>query len=425
MFAPIFYDSNQSHFFMKKFYLFFQILCAVVLVLFFANNTFAQIVITNDSPYNESFEGIGLSNWTTEALSGSDVWADTYSEHHSGSKSINYSSSLFGDFMNMDFENLDILELLEVFSDMQNIGNGSARFTSPVLDLSGLGNSATLKFYRKQVTSMMPQTLTVYYRTSSSAQWQYLQQFTNTASNWTEETVNLPNLSSTYQISFVGVFDAENATGDLDIMSLMTGGDNMDFSSNIYLDDVYVGSGTGGGSSSCPTPQGLSINYISANGATANWSGAATNYTVEYGPVGFAHGNGTTVTAQNPLYTFTGLTPNTNYDVYVRSNCSGGTTSDWAYTSFTTSPSNGIDENGLSYLTVSPNPTTGLIRCTLNSNPTNTRLQVMDVYGKLLMDQTVKETTTELDLTDKASGIYFLRVIEGNNILTTQKVIRR
>lgn len=327
--------------------------------------------------------------------------------------------------MNMDFENLDILELLEVFSDMQNIGNGSARFTSPVLDLSGLGNSATLKFYRKQVTSMMPQTLTVYYRTSSSAQWQYLQQFTNTASNWTEETVNLPNLSSTYQISFVGVFDAENATGDLDIMSLMTGGDNMDFSSNIYLDDVYVGSGTGGGSSSCPTPQGLSINYISANGATANWSGAATNYTVEYGPVGFAHGNGTTVTAQNPLYTFTGLTPNTNYDVYVRSNCSGGTTSDWAYTSFTTSPSNGIDENGLSYLTVSPNPTTGLIRCTLNSNPTNTRLQVMDVYGKLLMDQTVKETTTELDLTDKASGIYFLRVIEGNNILTTQKVIRR
>lgn len=406
---------------MKKFYHFFQSLCAIALVLFFTSNAFAQIVVTNDSPYNESFEGLGLSNWTTEAVTGSDLWQDIYTEHHSGSKCVNYSSSLFGNFMNMDFENLDILELFEVLSDMQNIGNGSARIISPVMDITGITGAPTLRFYRKQNTSLIPQTLYVFYRNSASAQWAMLQQYTNTT-DWTEETLTLPTPSATYQIAFMGYFDAETAGDNIDIMSLMMGGDNMDFSSNIYLDDVYVGSGSG---SPCPTPTNLTISYINANGATANWSGTANSYTVEYGPVGFAHGSGTTVTAQNPVYTFTGLTPNTTYDVYVRANCGGDVTSDWAQTNFTTSNGSGIGENGISCLTIAPNPTTGLVRCTLNENFSNARLQVLDVYGKLLMEQPVTEATTELDFSDKASGIYFLRVISDNDVLTTQKVIRR
>ena len=404
---------------MKKIYQFFQILCAAVLVFFFANSTFAQIVVTDDTPYTDSFEGLGLNGWTTEAVSGSDVWADTYNEHHTGSKCVNYSSSLFGDFMNMDFENLDILELFEVLGDMQNVGNGSARIISPILDLSGISGTASLRFYRKQTSMMIPQTLYVFYRNSPSAQWGMLQQYTNTT-DWTEESVTLPSLSATYQIAFLGYFDAESASADLDIMSLMMGGDNMDFSSDIYLDDIFIGVG---GSSPCNPPQNVSVSYITATTANVNWSATADNYTVEYGPAGFNHVNGTTATAQNTLYTISGLTPNTTYDVYVRCNC-GNTTSGWAQTSFTTTNQNAIDENS-NALTVAPNPTTGIVRCTLNDEFTNARLQVLDVYGKLLMEQTVTEAVTELDFSDKASGIYFLRVIDGNNVLTTQKVVRR
>ena len=404
---------------MKKLYQFFQILCATLLVLFFANNTFAQIVVTDDTPYTDSFEGLGLSGWTTEAISGSDLWTDTYNDHHSGSKCVNYSSSLFGDFMNMDFENLDILELFEVLSDMQNVGNGSARIISPILDLSGISGTVNLRFYRKQTSMMIPQTLYVYYRNSPSAQWTMLQLYTNTT-DWTEESLTLPSPSATYQIAFTGFFDAESASSDIDIMSLMMGGDNMDFSSDIFLDDIFIGVG---GSSPCNPPQNVSVSYITATTANVNWSATADNYTVEYGPAGFNHVNGTTVTAQNTLYTISGLTPNTTYDVYVRCNC-GNTNSGWAQTSFTTANGDGIAENS-NALTVAPNPTTGIVRCTLNSNFTNARLQVLDVYGKLLMEQTVTEAVTELDFSNKASGIYFLRVIDGNNVLTTQKVVRR
>ena len=408
---------------MKKLYHFFQVFCAVVFALFLANGAFAQVVITDDNPYNQGFEGTGLSGWTNEAITGSDAWTDIYTEHHSGSKCVNYSSSLFGSFMNMDFENLDILELWQVLSDMQNIGNGSARFVSPVLDLSGLGGQATLRFYRRQTSMMIPQVLSVYYRTTSSGQWVLLQQYSNTT-DWTEETLTLPNLTATYQISFVGFFNAENASADLDIMSLMMGGNDMDFSSDIYIDDVYIGSGSGS-SSSCDAPQNLTINYITHNSATANWGGTATNWTVEIGPAGFSHGSGATYTAQNPLYTFTGLAPNTSYDVYVRANCAGGATSNWAQASFTTTNNTGIGENSTACLSIFPNPTTGLVHCTFNNELTNTRLQVLDVYGKLLMEQIVTEAAVELDFSNKASGVYFLRVVSDNQVVTTQKVVRR
>ena len=65
------------------------------------------------------------------------------------------------------------------------------------------------------------------------------------------------------------------------------------------------------------------------------------------------------------------------------------------------------------------------MRCTLNTLPSNTRLQGLDVYGKLLMEKEVSEQTMELDFSDKAAGLYFLRVVSDNKVVTTQKVIRR
>ena len=47
------------------------------------------------------------------------------------------------------------------------------------------------------------------------------------------------------------------------------------------------------------------------------------------------------------------------------------------------------------------------------------------MFGKLLMEQPVTESTTVLDLSDRASGVYFMRVVSDNKVVTTQKVVRR
>ena len=52
------------------------------------------------------------------------------------------------------------------------------------------------------------------------------------------------------------------------------------------------------------------------------------NYELEYGPVGFTQGTGTTINPTTAAATLTGLNPSTNYDYYLRSNC-GTTQSVW------------------------------------------------------------------------------------------------
>ena len=409
---------------MKKLYQLCQVLGAVFFVFLFVNNTSAQIVVTSNNPYTYGFEN-GLNNWTSEAISGSDVWAESYNAYHTGTKSVNYSGSMFGDFLNLGQNGGNdwtvILQLMQMMSQLDNMGNSSARLISPIFDLSGMGGQATLRFYRKQSTMMIPQILYVFYRTSSTGQWNPLEEYTTTT-DWTEETVTLPSTSATYQICFMGVFNVENM-GNIDYTDFMDPNAMTNFASDIFIDDIYVGSASGTGpSTDCDAPINVASNYVTANSATITWGGPGLNWTLEYGPAGFTQGSGTTVTAQNPTYTLTGLAANTAYDVYIRTNCTSGS-STWAHTTFTTSGGNAISENS-NILSIAPNPTTGIVRCNFN-NVNNTRLQVLDVYGKLLMEQVVTESTTEIDFSDKASGIYFLRVIDGNSILTTQKIVRR
>ena len=79
----------------------------------------------------------------------------------------------------------------------------------------------------------------------------------------------------------------------------------------------------------CATPHGVSATNIQQTGATINWTGAGSNYIIEYGAQGFAPGTGATagagtvvsnVASGHSLSTLTGATV---YDVYVRQVCAG------------------------------------------------------------------------------------------------------
>jgi len=82
---------------------------------------------------------------------------------------------------------------------------------------------------------------------------------------------------------------------------------------------------------SCVKPTNAGATNITTNSVDLTWnSNSMTAWDIEYGPDGFTQGTGGTLvtnTSDNP-YSLMGLSENTAYDFYVRSNC-GATSSDW------------------------------------------------------------------------------------------------
>ncbi len=81
---------------------------------------------------------------------------------------------------------------------------------------------------------------------------------------------------------------------------------------------------------SCPAPTNLSADNVTGTSADLSWTGSGSSYDFEWGAVGFTQGTGTMVTGASNPYPLGGLTPNTNYEYYVRANCGGGDYSAWA-----------------------------------------------------------------------------------------------
>ena len=83
----------------------------------------------------------------------------------------------------------------------------------------------------------------------------------------------------------------------------------------------------------CPVPSNLVCNdFSNASNIQISWNGGIGNssWDIVYGPMGFnpEDGDGTEITVYDSTYTFTGLTQDEPYHIYVRSNCGGGDVSD-------------------------------------------------------------------------------------------------
>ena len=91
------------------------------------------------------------------------------------------------------------------------------------------------------------------------------------------------------------------------------------FGNNVIVDQVTVSQ-----IPTCLKPSGLSASPLITS-ANLNWTenNSATSWTEEYGTPNFSLGSGIQVTASSNPFMLTGLTASTNYEYYVRSNCSG------------------------------------------------------------------------------------------------------
>ena len=111
----------------------------------------------------------------------------------------------------------------------------------------------------------------------------------------------------------------------------------------IYFDDLNVDL-----IPSCKRPGDVTVSNADMTSAVVAWTerGNATAWEIEYGPVGFTPGSGTTIQASTNPFTLTGLTSGTQYDVYVRANCGAGDISDVSlnHATFATSLCNAADQ---------------------------------------------------------------------------------
>lgn len=74
-------------------------------------------------------------------------------------------------------------------------------------------------------------------------------------------------------------------------------------------------------------------------------------------------------------------------------------------------------------LEIYPNPFTNKLRINYSLN-TNGALEVFNLLGKKLHTQTITNNLTVLDLSSQPDGVYFVKVIDGNKVIT-RKVIKQ
>ena len=194
------------------------------------------------------------------------------------------------------------------YTEASGSNNGDvAELISPIFDLSSLTQPQLTFYYYMYGADIGTLSVDTYDgSTWTNDVWTLSgQQQTSDSDSWLEANVNFANTVTKIR------FRAIRADGYLGDMA---------------IDDILIQE-----QPSCLHPVSLSASNITVDSAELSWTenGSATTWNIEYGPTGFAQGQGTTVAVTNNPYTLTGLTSATSYDFYVQADCGGGDTSTW------------------------------------------------------------------------------------------------
>ncbi len=159
-------------------------------------------------PFNETFETASpsINCWSNILVAGAANW--TYATGSSGGS----VTTAHGGTRNARFVSMS-----------PSGGNTPiTKLVSPVLDLSAFSGADLSFWYAQEVWAGDQNTMTVYYRISSSDPWVSLATYTSSVAAWTQVTLSLPGVTSTYQIAFEGHnnYGRANVVDDVTITGL-------------------------------------------------------------------------------------------------------------------------------------------------------------------------------------------------------------
>ena len=353
--------------------------------------TFCDAVTT--FPFTEDFEHNGLlpDCWSQEYVYGNLDWDFQAGSHTNGNIHDAHSGSYNAFFFAQSNDGL------------------TTRLVTPLLDLSNMAEAYLTLWYAQQSWGNNQDQLAVYYRSNPNNQWQLLTSYFTSVNFWTKDSLELPNLSATYQIAFVAVAN---------------------YGYGIVLDDITIDGSI--------TPVVIDPT-VTTNAATDVTQTTATLNATIYNPDNVAitdkgfewkpsndgnyaliQGTGSGNTFTSPL---TGLTANTEYTFRAFINYNGETIYGDEMT-FTTEAV-GIDNITLANsISLMPNPADNFIELRVNSSVEVIEAVVYNAFGQMVQTVTLTDNHARIDISDMASGMYFVRV-NGENATATKKFIKK
>ncbi|MEQ8623496.1 MAG: fibronectin type III domain-containing protein [Vicingaceae bacterium] len=286
---------------MKKISTLSKLFLVSIILSFNAFNATSQVLL------NEDFSsGLLPVNWTTSSVSAGDLWEYGGSVDFGSTSTINDPFGNSGEYAHIDFsDDPDTTSLI-----------------TPIVDISTLTNPRLTFYYISQTTST---SFSPYNRLIvdywDGAAWINITVIdTLTTVGWTEYDFNI----STYTFGTDSVqfrFSAQEGGAAIGGTGTAT------FDQDLALDDVTIEE-----TPTCLVPTSISASSIVDTSLSLSWTenNSATQWEIQYGTTGFTLGTGTDSLVNSNPKTIVGLTPDTEYDFYVRSICLVGDTSAWS-----------------------------------------------------------------------------------------------
>jgi len=171
----------------------------------------------------------------------------------------------------------------------------------------------------------------------------------------------------------------------------------------------------------CPEPTAIYVLNVDDTSAELSWVSTETNFNIEYGPDGFTQGTGTMIPVTGTTYTLTGLTPDTDYDVYVQADCGDGNTSDWLPYGFTTTATSINDLNLNQQVQLFPNPANEFLQ--IESSILFDYVEVYNYLGQTMIEGQPGDSNFVIEVKNYAPGVYFVKLI-GNEGTVVKKFVK-
>ena len=352
--------------------------------------TFCDAVTT--FPLTEDFEHNGLlpDCWSQEYVYNNLDWAFQAGGHNLG----NIHNAQSGSYNAFFFAESD--------------DGLTTRLVTPILDLSGMTEAYVTLWYAQQAWGNNQDQLSVYYRTSPNNQWQLLTRYSGSVNFWTKDSLDLPNLSATYQLAFVGVAN---------------------YGYGVVLDNITID-----GSYTPPTdPTVLTIAASNVTQTTATLNATTNNPDdVAITAKGFEWkptngGSYTQIVGTSTGTTFTAsltdLTANTGYTFKAFITYDGETVYGDEM-SFSTLVDAINDITLTNSINLMPNPADNYIELSINSNVVVKEAVVYNAFGQMILTAELNDNHVRIDLSNVASGMYFVRV-NSEGVSATKTFIKR